>query len=180
MKKLINWQIAGFVFTIITGTFFHFLFDLTNGSRVAALISPVNESIWEHIKLLFFPMFVYALLEYYFWDKEYAQFWCIKWKCIFMGIVLIPTLYYTYTGIIGKSLEWLNIVIFFGVAGAVYFMEYKMFLKNKSCKIPPVYAFVMLCIVGILFFIVTFYPPNIPLFQDPVNKTYGFWESLSK
>ena len=65
MKKLINWQIAGFVFTIITGTFFHFLFDLTNGSRVAALISPVNESIWEHIKLLFFPMFVYALLEYY-------------------------------------------------------------------------------------------------------------------
>ena len=74
MKKLINWQIAGFVFTVITGTFFHFLFDLTNGSRVAALISPVNESIWEHIKLLFFPMFVYALLEYYFFNYKKIAF----------------------------------------------------------------------------------------------------------
>lgn len=174
MKKIINWQIAGFAFTVITGMFFHFLFDLTNGSIAAAFVSPVNESIWEHIKLLFFPMFVYALFEYCFWNKEYAQFWCIKLKCIFMGMILIPTLYYTYTGITGRSLDWLNIVIFFGVAGAVYLMETRMFLKNKSCRISPRYALVMLCITGVLFFLFTFYPPNIPLFQDPVSKTYGF------
>ena len=40
MKKIINWQIAGFAFTAIIGTAFHFLFDLTNESIVAALVSP--------------------------------------------------------------------------------------------------------------------------------------------
>ena len=176
MKKIINWQIAGFAFTVMIGTFFHFLFDLTSESIVAAFVSPVNESIWEHIKLLFFPMLVFALLEYSFWGKEYDQFWCIKLKGILIGMASIPTLYYTYTGIIGKSLDWLNIVIFFGVAGVVYFLETKIFLRNKSCRIPSEYAFVMLCIIGIVFFIFTFYPPSIPFFQDPISKTFGFYK----
>ena len=44
MKKIINWQIAGFAFTVIIGTAFHFLFIWTNESIVAAFVSPVNES----------------------------------------------------------------------------------------------------------------------------------------
>ena len=174
MKKIINWQIAGFAFTVIIGTAFHFLFIWTNESIVAAFVSPVNESIWEHIKLLFFPMFAYALFEYSFWGKQYARFWCIKLKGILTGMALIPTLYYTYTGIIGESLDWFNIVIFFGVAGLVYLVETKMFQGNKTCRIPSEYAFVILCISGIIFFVFTFYPPEIPFFQDPVSKTYGF------
>ena len=174
MKKIINWQIAGFAFTVIIGTAFHFLFNLTNESIVAAFVSPVNESIWEHIKLLFFPMLVYALFEYSFCGKQYARFWCIKLKGILTGIALIPTLYYTCTGSIGESLDWFNIVIFFGVVGLVYFVETKMFQGNKTCRIPSEYAFVMLSIICFVFFVFTFYPPEIPLFQDPVSKTYGF------
>lgn len=53
MKKSIPyWQAAGFIFTAILGTLLHFLFDWTNGSVIAALFSAVNESIWEHMKLL--------------------------------------------------------------------------------------------------------------------------------
>lgn len=173
MKKIRNWQRVGFMFTAIIGTFFHFLFDLTSESIIAALISPVNESIWEHIKLLFFPMFIFALLEYGFLGREYAKFWCIKLKSIVIGIILIPVLYYTYSGIIGKSVDWVNIVIFFVAVGVVYFLETKLFLGNTSCKISSEYAFVMLCMIGIVFFVFTFYPPNIPLFEDPVSKTYG-------
>ena len=135
MKKIIHWQIAGFIFTVIIGVLFHFLFDLTNENIVVAFIAPVNESIWEHIKLVYFPMFVYALLEYCFLGKEHNQFWCIKLKSILIGMALIPTLYYTYTGIIGKTVDWFNVVIFFCVTGVVYFLETKMFLENKSCRI---------------------------------------------
>ena len=173
MKRIINWQIAGFVFTALIGTFFHFLFELTNESIVAALVSPVNESIWEHIKLLFFPMFLFALFEYAFWGQQYAGFWCIKLKGIVVGMLLIPVLYYTYSGIIGRSVDWVNIVIFFVAVGVVYFLETKMFLENKRCRMPSEYAFVILCMIGIVFFVLTFYPPHIPLFQDPMSKTYG-------
>lgn len=49
-----------------------------------------------------------------------------------------------------------------------------MFQGNKTCRIPSDYAFVMLSIIGFLFFVFTFYPPEIPFFQDPVSKTHGF------
>ena len=57
-------QMTGFLFTAVLGTFFHFFFDLTGGSVVAALISAVNESIFEHMKLIYYPMLLFALLQY--------------------------------------------------------------------------------------------------------------------
>ena len=64
MKKSISYrQMMGFLFTSVLGTFLHFLFDLTGGSLPAALVSAVNESIWEHMKLLFYPMVLFALVE---------------------------------------------------------------------------------------------------------------------
>ena len=56
MKQTISrWQMGGFLFTSVLGTALHFLFDLPGGSAVAALFSAVNESIWEHIKLIYYP-----------------------------------------------------------------------------------------------------------------------------
>ena len=43
------------------GTLLHFLFDWTGGNAVVALFSAVNESIWEHLKLLFYPMVLFAV-----------------------------------------------------------------------------------------------------------------------
>lgn len=75
MKKSLKfWQIGGFVFTAIAGVLLHFLYDWTNQSIIVASFSAVNESIWEHMKLLFFPMFVFALIEYKFIGKNYENF----------------------------------------------------------------------------------------------------------
>lgn len=174
MKKITNWQIGGFAFSIIVGTFFHFIFDLTDRSIVTALFSPVNESIWEHLKLLYFPMLLFSLFEYMGWGKEYEGFWCVKLKGILWGLVLIPTIYYTYTGIIGKSLDWLNVIIFFVVAAVVYFFGFKIFQQEKKCRMSSKKALLILSFIGILFFVFTFYTPKMPFFQDPITKTYGF------
>ena len=112
-KSIPYWQVGGFLFTAVVGTFLHFLFDLTGGSMIAALFSAVNESIWEHLKLLFYPMVAFAVAEYVFWGKDAGSFWCIKLIGVGIGLVLIPVLYYTYTGILGVSVDWLNITIFF-------------------------------------------------------------------
>ena len=58
------WQVAGFIFTSILGTFLHFLFDLTGENLVAGMFSAVNESIWEHMKLIFYPMVLFAIIEW--------------------------------------------------------------------------------------------------------------------
>ena len=55
--------VLGMIFTGITGTLLHFLFQWSTYKPAIALFSSVNESTWEHLKLLFFPVLLYTLLE---------------------------------------------------------------------------------------------------------------------
>ena len=173
LKRSLNkWQIAGFIFTGISGVLLHFLYGWTDKSIFAAPFSAVNESIWEHMKLLFFPMFVFALIEYQLIGKIHKDFWCAKLIGILTGLILIPILYYTYTGITGVNADWFNITIFFIAAGTAFYLE-TLFFKNRfPCKYPFL-AFAILCLMAAVFVVMTFVQPQIPLFQDPTTGTYG-------
>lgn len=167
------WQMAGFFFTSVVGTLLHFLFDWTGGSTIAALFSAVNESIWEHLKLLFYPMLAFAFIEYWAWGKDTASFWCIKLWSILFGLLLIPVAYYTYTGALGIKADWLNIALFFMVAGLVYWVETKWFLSGRKYAIGNTLSLILLCLIAIVFTILTFAPIRIPLLRDPLSGTYG-------
>ena len=173
MKRSVSlWQFAGFAAVSLGGTLLHFLYEWTNESIFAAPFSGVNESTWEHMKLLFFPLFIFAVVQSFFF-KEYKEFWRIKLIGTTIGLVLIPVLFYTYNGAFGKSPDWLNITIFFVSAAAVFILETKL-LKSGRVKCPyPRLAFTVLCIIGILFVVFTFSPPHLPIFMDPVTGTYG-------
>lgn len=172
MKRSISiWQLAGFGFTSLLGTLLHFLYDLTGGNTVAALFSGVNESTWEHMKLLFFPMFFFALVQSRFF-REYENFWCVKLIGILVGLMLIPVIFYTYNGVIGKSPDWVNISIFFVSAAIAYFVEARLFKRNFKCKSSKT-SFAIICIIAVLFFVFTFATPRIDLFKDPINGSYG-------
>ena len=175
MKQSISyWQVAGFLFTSILGTFLHFLFDLSERSVIAAIFSAVNESIWEHMKLIYYPMFLFSMIEYRFWGKNHKQFGCVKLIGILLGLALIPVLYYTYTGISGVSVDWLNITIFFLSAGFAFWVENKLFQKENGCCLSSRASFILICMIGVVFTLLTFYTPEIPFFKDPVSKSYGF------
>ena len=62
-KDLFLWQFGGFVFTVVLGTILHFLYDLTNQSVLVAPFSAVNESTFEHMKLMYFPMLIFSLIQ---------------------------------------------------------------------------------------------------------------------
>lgn len=173
-RSFSHWQVAGFLFTSILGTFLHFLFDLTGGSAVAALFSAVNESIFEHMKLLFYPMVLFALWQSRFRDRSDSRYWCIKLRSILLGLVLIPALYYTYRGMLGVSADWFNITIFFLAAGAAFLWEHKAFKEGLPCRITEKTALILLALMCVLFTLFTFTPPQLPFFRDPVTGTYGF------
>lgn len=173
MKHYIGlWQIFGFAVTSLVGTILHFLYDLTGGSVLVSPFSGVNESTWEHMKLLFWPMFIYAVVQSVF-AKDIASFWCIKLKGILLGLALIPVIFYTYNGVIGKSPDWINITIFFISAAIAYIYETRQFNKDSvRCKSPKI-AFTILCVIALLFGIFTFATPEIGVFKDPIAGTYG-------
>ena len=176
MKKGIPyWQVVGFVFAAVVGTLLHFFFDWTGGSAAAALFSAVNESIWEHLKLLYYPMLLFALAEWKHWGKKVEGFWCIKLLGILLGLGLIVVVYYTYTGVLGMSADWFNVAIFFLAAGVVFWVETKLFQRNFCCPVGSGLSLLFIGLIAIAFTVVTFLPPHLPLFQDPVSGSYGFF-----
>ena len=174
MSSTVLWQSVGFVFTCIAGTLLHFFFDFTGQKPAAALISAVNESIWEHMKLLFYPMAAVAVGEYFFWGKGTDSFWCVKLIGVVIGLVLIPVLYYTYTGILGVNVDWFNITIFFLAAAAAYWVETKLFQRGYTCSLGSKQAVALLCLIGAAFAVFTFLPPRILFFQDPATGNFGY------
>ena len=171
-QKIALWQMAGFIFTAIAGTLLHFLFDFNGGSLPAALVSAVNESIWEHMKLIYVPMVLFALFQRKRMGKT-ETFWCVKLRGISLALVLIPALYYTYTGALGVSADWFNIAIFFLAAAAAYRLEAGPLLREEENSREGL-CLLLVLLIGVAFLVFTFAPPNIPLFRDPVTGTYGF------
>jgi len=165
-------QTAGFIFTSVAGTFLHFLYGITGDSLLVTPFSAVNESTWEHMKLIFFPMFIFAITESRYF-KEKKSFWCIKAIGILSGLVLIPVLFYTYNGAFGNSPDFVNIGIFFISAAISFILETMLFENSSFSCTSPELAFIILCAVGVLFVIFTFYTPTLPLFRDTLTGTYG-------
>ena len=173
MKRDVSlWQFAGFSLSSLLGTLLHFLYDWTNEALVTAPFSGVNESTWEHMKLLFIPLFIFALIQHRYF-KEYEIFWCVKLAGIAAGLFTIPVLFYTYNGVFGKSPDWVNITIFFVAAAIAFWLEARLLRSNPlRCRCSRL-CFLVLCLIGILFVVFTFVTPKIPLFQDPLTGEYG-------
>ncbi len=170
-KQLFLWQFIGFTSAVVLGTLLHFLFHWTKAYSLAPF-SAVNESTWEHMKILFFPMLIFACIQYPFFRKEFPAFWWIKLIGTTVGVLAIPILFYTYTGAFGKTPDWLNITFFFLAAGIGYFIEYFLFKKDFFLPYSWIAA-ILLFLFAVLFPVFTFYPPTLPLFQDPITKQYG-------
>ena len=173
MKRQIGlWQLMGFAITSLGGTLLHFLYDFSGEAIWAAPFSGANESTWEHMKLLFWPMFIFAIVESFFF-RDRPDFWCVKLRGIVLGLLLIPILFYTYNGAIGKSPDWINIAIFFISAAAAYIYETRLYKKGETACKHPLIPISALAVIAILFIVFTFATPEIGIFRDPLTDTYG-------
>ena len=171
-QKIKLWELWGFAVTALGGTILHFLYDWLGGAIWIAPFSGVNESTWEHMKLLFWPMFIFAIVQSFFF-KERKDFWCIKLYGITIGLILIPVIFYTYNGVVGKSPDWINIAIFFISAAIAYIYEARLLANKKTyCKKTKL-ALATLIFVAVLFVTFTFFAPELGIFKDPITDTYG-------
>ena len=171
-RNLSLWQFVGFSVVSLLGTLLHFLYDFSGEKWWTALISGVNESTWEHMKLLFVPLFFFGLVEYFFFP-EYKNFWCVKLKGTLLGLALFPVIFYTYQGVLGKNVDAINILIFFISAAVAYLYEAYLFrTESLSCKSPK-RAITILCVIAFCFVLFTFITPMLGIFEDPITGVYG-------
>ncbi|MBO7149187.1 MAG: hypothetical protein J6V93_04940 [Clostridia bacterium] len=171
-RKLRLWQIGGFATSVLGGTLLHFLYALLGKAVWIAPFSAINESTWEHMKLLFWPMFIFAIVQSFFFGDQ-NNFWCIKLRGSLLGLTLIPVLFYTYNGVIGKSPDFINIAIFVISAAIAYIWEtHQLNTNDLSCKNPK-FSLLLLCVITVMFVLFTFRTPELAIFNDPLTGTYG-------
>ena len=171
-QKIRLWGLWGFAVSALLGTLLHYLYEWFNESIWVAPISGVNESTWEHMKLLFWPMLLFGIVQSFFF-REREDFWCIKLRGILIGLALIPVLFYTYNGVIGKSPDWVNIAIFFVSAAIAYIYETRLFLSERiRCRSSRL-AITALAVIALLFVVFTFKAPKLGIFLDPLTGVYG-------
>ncbi len=164
-KSLKCYIILGTVFVLIAGTLAHFLYDWTDND-IVGMFTPVNESIWEHMKLLFFPMLLYSIFLIFKFKGTYP---CIASSLCFgilTGILLIPVFFYTYTFLLGKDIFILDIAIFILCTIIAFRLSYRLTL---SCRLQPYTLLLcsLVCALFLCFIIFTYHPPNAGIFQDP-------------
>ena len=164
----------GAVFTIILGTILHFAYDISENSDFVAIFSAVNESTWEHLKLLFFPVMIYAIAEYFIYGKNLPNFWASKVISLLLGMLTIIVVFYTYTGVFNGSNSIVNIILFIVSAVFTYWLNFK-FLENEYFNSPALNKIAVLTaiILFLMFWVYTFYTPLFNIFKDPVTNGYG-------
>jgi hypothetical protein len=172
-NQLIRWEIAGFLFVIIFGTLIHFVYQWSGNNRMVGLFTPVNESTWEHLKLLLTPMVLFSIVEYFVVGKDYPNFIPAKALGILLGMIAILAIFYTYTGILGKNYLWADILTFILGVAVAYAYSWKIIKKQPIGASSQIIGIIIVFILILSFAVFSFYPPHIPMFLDPVTKSYG-------
>ena len=175
-KKLFKYEIIGFIFVSVAGTLFHFFFEWFHASKFVGLFCPVNESVWEHLKLLFFPMLLTTIIGYFYIVKNAPNFLCSKTLGIIASMLFIIIFFYTYTGIIGKSILLIDIASFFISVILGEYLTYKLMLSNFKCN--NIIAIIILIIILMCFVIFTYHTPKIEIFRDSVTNQYGIIKDI--
>lgn len=158
---------------MITGTLAHFLYDLAGNNRIVGLLTPINESIREHMKLLFFPMLIYSLIMILKFRREYACITSALSFGILVGALLIPLFYYAYTYILGNNVFILDISIFIWSIVIAFWLSYKLTLSSRLESYTSILC-MLVSVLFVCFLVFTYHPPEATIFQDPTISIYFF------
>ena len=156
------------------GILLHFLYELSSKNSFAAVFSAVNESVWEHLKLIYMPFILTMAAEYIIYGISRKHFFFSKLCGVVIGMLTTVILFYTYTGICGYSIEAVNIIIYLLSLLASYGSA--LILMNSLKWRLDIIETISIFLIGILFalfFVFTFLPPKIPIFRDPTDMSYG-------
>lgn len=172
MSKKIS--IFSLLFVLVLGTLNHFMYDWFP-ITIVGLFTPVNESIFEHLKLTFYPFLLACIIRYFFLkDKDY--FLKVALACV-TGILTVPIIYYLINIFITPP-AIVNIIIFIL---ACMLQEYVFYnLMNNIFTDSPIGStegFIVIITISLAFSVFTFIPPKLDLFLDPVTKTYGIYKN---
>jgi hypothetical protein len=173
-RLLKKWSIISVFIMFALAAGWHFLYSDIVQNGITASIAPVNESPWEHSKLFFIPAIIVYVLLYIIEGKNFPNFVFSHAIMLIIMPVMMLILFYAYQLFIPDSLA-ADIVLTFVVIAVAEFIAYKLTVSDLKLSGTPfnIASAVIVLIMLALFIAFTYYPPNLPPFQDPEDLHYG-------
>ncbi len=167
MKKyVLKWELSGIIFVFLLGALLHFLFEWFGESPIAGAFASVNESVWEHFKQGFWPMCLFAAIEYRFIRGFANNFLTAKAIAVYVIPLVTALIFYAYTAIIGNEILIVDILIFAAAITIGQLISYKIMISKALPGYMNYVSLVLILALAIILVLFTFYPPHLPIFLD--------------
>ena len=165
-RYVLKWELAGIVFVFLLGALLHFLFEWSGESRIVGAFASVNESVWEHFKQGFWPMCLYALIEYRFINNYTNNFITAKAIALYLIPLATALIFYSYTAIIGEEILIVDIIIFAVAITIGQLVSYKVIVSADFPRYVDYISLVFILMLAMILILFTYYPPHLPIFLD--------------
>lgn len=169
-KKL---ELAGGAVVFAIASFLHFLYDITGGSVLGALLGAVNESVWEHLKIFAIAYIVWAVVELLWVHPPLKAFVFAKAVGVYALCIFIGGFFYIYTGLLGKSVLAVDLISALIFSFFSHYISCRLTLSEKNRGQFFYTGIMMLFLMFVMILCFTYYPPECDLFRDPVTGSYG-------
>lgn len=172
-KSIRKWEIAGFFIITLLGSALHFCYEWSGGFRPLALFCAVNESVWEHLKMGFWPALFFAMIEYFAFGKKNKNFWVAKTAALYTIPIIITSVFYLLKALMGKHAVWIDIALFIVSILISQYISYMTITSFRDYSKFSTAALILLVILTAAFSLFTFFPPKLDLFKNPQTGGYG-------
>lgn len=170
-----QWIYMGIPILFGAGAFMHYFYSLSGKNILVGLVSPVNESVWEHLKLIFLPMILWWGVYYVINGKQLNidsnRWFTAGLVSLIVSMLGIIFLYYFYTGAFGKKSVIVDIVILLISLFIGQILSFHIYQNFKGIHVY--FVFLIVAIIFCVLVICTFKPPHIPLFKETKTGVYG-------
>ena len=167
MGKSLAFEAVGIVVITLLGSALHFAYAWSGQTGWVAIFAAVNESVWEHLKLAFWPAVLWSLLGALAIRRRVRNFWAGRAVAITLPPMLIAAGYYGYTAVLGHHLLAADLALFTLsiLAGQLAALAVYQFpdMGRRAARLALV-VIVMGCLA---FASLSFFPPDLALFDDP-------------
>jgi hypothetical protein len=171
--SILRWELVGIAVISIAGSVLHFVFEWSGGWEPVGVVAAVNESVWEHFKIAFWPALLYAIFEYPFLRRATNNFFIAKAVGIYVMPIAIAVIFYSYTAIWGEEILIVDILIFIVAVALGQLASYKILTMRRLPRWTGKVGLAMVVLLAVAFGVFTFYPPHLGIFKDAVSGGYG-------
>lgn len=151
----------------------HFVFDLFP-NVLFSIFFPVNESIWEHMKILFTATLLYSFIDKIILKKlnvNYNNYYLQLFISAFISIPIYLIIYLPIYNSIRENM-FVSIFLLLIVYIIMQYISYKI-MQKKETKIPNYIFSILIILTYIIFIYLTYNPPQNYIFYDSENEIYG-------